>query len=146
MPEHTTAGTICRDVAKEIGDRLRLDPESELSSGEMKTLPVVKETLLPSYRVYVIELADAAGPGGTRRNPARPCVYVGQSAKSPEDRFAQHKRGERRSRCVERHGLQLLPALYNHLPAFTARAEAEAGEKACAEELKRRGYTVRGGH
>lgn len=35
MAEYTTAATICRDVANEIEERLRLDPESALVPREI---------------------------------------------------------------------------------------------------------------
>jgi hypothetical protein len=44
---------------------------------------------MPS-RVYVIELAREAG---RRRDPRIPWVYVGSSARDPETRFEQHRRG-----------------------------------------------------
>ena len=43
--------------------------------------------VVPS-RVYVIELERAAG---RRRDPRIPWVYVGSSARNPENRFAQHR-------------------------------------------------------
>ena len=93
------------------------------------------------FRVYVIELDDAL-----RKGTDKPAVYVGQSAKTPEERFAQHLRGERASRYVRDHGIRLRPRLYNaYLPVKT-RAEAEAVEKHVADRLRRRGSTVYGGH
>jgi hypothetical protein len=61
-----------------------------------------------TYSVYVIELDDSLRKGTTK-----PAVYVGQSAKSPEERFAQHLLGERASRYVRDHGVRLRPRLYN---------------------------------
>jgi predicted GIY-YIG superfamily endonuclease len=93
------------------------------------------------FRVYVIELDDSL-----RKGTAKPAVYVGQSAKSPEERFAQHLRGERASRYVRDHGVRLRPRLYNaYLPVKT-RAEAEALERRVGDRLRRRGFTVYGAH
>ena len=58
----------------------------------------------PIYRVYVIELDDSLRKGTEKR-----AVYVGYSAKTPEERFAQHLRGERASRHVRDHGVRLRP-------------------------------------
>jgi len=74
------------------------------------------------YRLYVIELADSAG---CRLRPHLPCVYVGQTADTPEERFAEHKRGHKASRVVRKYGLHLRPDLYGHIPAVSSRAEAE---------------------
>ena len=52
---------------------------------------------MPS-RVYVIELDRAAG---RRRDPRIPWVYVGSSARKPEERFEQHRRGYKSSRTGE---------------------------------------------
>ena len=85
------------------------------------------------YSLYVIELSrEALGESRfATRNPEpredKPCVYVGQTGLSPEERFAQHK-----------YGLRLRPMLVaNHGPCET-RAEAEAAEAALAERLRRR--------
>jgi hypothetical protein len=43
-----------------------------------------------SDRVYVIELDDSR-----RKGTDKPAVYVGRSAKAPEERFEQHLRGQR---------------------------------------------------
>ena len=51
------------------------------------------------YRVYVIELDESL-----RQGTGKPAVYVGQSAKTPEERFEQHLRRERASRYVRDHG------------------------------------------
>ena len=95
------------------------------------------------YRVYVVELADAAG---RRRRRERPNVYVGQSVVTPEERFAQHKAGHKASRVVRRHGLRLRPDLYDGLPLLASREAALVLEARVAAELRTRGYRVFGGH
>ena len=94
------------------------------------------------YRIYVVELADAAG----RRRPDRPCVYVGQTVVTPEERLAQHKAGHKASRVVRRHGLRLRPDLYAGLPLLASREAALVLEARVAAELRARGYRVFGGH
>src|SRR6185436_11682070 len=73
------------------------------------------------YRIYVIELRDAAG---RRRRRDRPCVYVGQTVVTPEERFAQHRAGHKASRVVRRHGRRLRPDLYEGLPLLASREAA----------------------
>ena len=91
------------------------------------------------YRVYVIELSDAAG---TRRDAALANLYVGQTALSPEERFQQHRAGVHASRWVRRFGVALRPDLYATLPFVRERAQAEELERRTAAELRRRGHRV----
>lgn len=102
----------------------------------------------PAYRVYVIELRrevlerkKVADENADRRED-KPCVYVGQTARTPEERFAQHLAGKRSSRIVREFGVKLKPRLYRNVGPFATRAEAEAGEKKLAERLRRRGFAV----
>jgi predicted GIY-YIG superfamily endonuclease len=101
-----------------------------------------------AYRVYVIELSPevmgkkrVADENAGRRED-KPCVYVGQTARTPEERFAQHKNGKRSSRFVREFGVQLKPRLYRNWGPYATRAEAEAAETRLAEKLRRRGYAV----
>jgi hypothetical protein len=88
-------------------------------------------------RVYVIELAPGAG---RRRDPRIPWVYVGSSAREPEIRFEQHRRGYRSAGIVKRHALRLRPDLYEDLePIRGSRAVVEA-ERARAVELAGAGF------
>jgi hypothetical protein len=84
--------------------------------------------LASEKRVYVIELDRAAG---RRRDPRIPWVYVGSSARSPEERFKQHLRGYKSARLVKRHALRLRPDLYEDLGAF------KGSKLACRAETKR---------
>ena len=79
-----------------------------------------------------------------RRDPAKPCLYVGMTGLDPAERFANHKRGHKSAWTVRRYGLRLLPEMYacfNPMP-FHIAAEMEAG---LAEDLRAEGYTVTGG-
>ncbi len=93
---------------------------------------------MPS-RVYVVELSADAGK---RRDPRVPWVYVGSSSKSPEARFAQHKRGYRSSRYARRFGLRLRPDLYEDLQPIRSKREAVATEQARARELAACGFVA----
>jgi hypothetical protein len=95
-----------------------------------------------TYRVYVIELDDSLRKGTTK-----PAVYVGYSAKSPEDRFEQHLQGGKfASRVVRDHGVRLRQRLFNAYQPVKTRAEGEALERRVGERLRRRGFTVYGAH
>lgn len=99
------------------------------------------------YSVYVIELSDERGP---RLNPRYPNVYVGQTALTPEERFAQHRAGYKASRHLWKGGkgrgqwlgLWLKRRLYDRSNPIENRPEAERLEVWLAERLRRRGYTV----
>lgn len=96
-----------------------------------------------TYSVYVIELSDGIG---NRKNPDLPCVYVGQTSKTPEQRFAQHKEGgDLASTKVFRHGIRLLPELYEHRNPVDPAEKPEKAELRLAKYLDARGYTVKGG-
>ena len=100
-------------------------------------------------RVYVVELDDTA-PGP---ESALGKVYVGETARSPEERFATHMAGARTAskRYVYPYGVRLLPALYEHIPPVghadpkTAERLSEDIEKWLVTELKSIGYTSHGG-
>ena len=79
-----------------------------------------------------------------RRDPAKPCVYVGMTGLEPSERFQNHKDGHKAAWTVKRYGVRLLPEFYecfNPMP-FHVAAEMEQG---LAEDLRAEGYTVTGG-
>jgi predicted GIY-YIG superfamily endonuclease len=90
------------------------------------------------YHVYVVELAGEDGGPVT--------VYVGQSVRSPAERFAQHRAGFKAARAVKRSGLWLRWRLFEHWNPLLTRAEALTAEKRLADHLRSKGYTVKGGH
>jgi hypothetical protein len=95
------------------------------------------------YRVYVIELDPAACP---RARSGQVCLYVGETADTPEERFSEHKRGYRASRVVRRHGIRLRPDIYRLFPPARTRDESRRLEARVAERLRLQGYIVFGGH
>ena len=103
------------------------------------------------HHVYVVLLDPAAArlrsvrAANPKRDPEKPCVYVGMSGLSPEERFANHKAGIKAASVVKRHGLRLLPELYEHLNPMPFEAAVQM-EQDLAEDLRRAGYTVTGGH
>jgi len=103
------------------------------------------------HYVYVVLLDARAGklravravnPG---RDPKMPCVYVGMTGLTPEERLENHKRGIKASAVVTRYGIRLLPELYAHLNPMPFDAAVRM-EVDLAEDLRRAGYTVTGGH
>jgi hypothetical protein len=103
------------------------------------------------HNVYVILLDPkvAKHPSILRVNPKRdpnkPCVYVGMSGLPPEHRFENHKHGYKAAWVVEKYGIRLLPDLYAHLNPMPYEAALQM-ELELAEELRNEGYTVTGGH
>ena len=103
------------------------------------------------HNVYVVLLDPAVGKIRKVRaeNPDRdrkqPCVYVGMTGLTPEERFANHKAGIKDAWVVKRYGIRLLPELYAHLNPMPYEAAAKM-EVDLAEDLRRAGYTVTGGH
>ena len=93
---------------------------------------------MPS-RVYVIELEPAAG---RRRDPRIPWVYVGSSARSPKDRFSQHKRGYKSAGIVKRHARRLRPDLYEDIAPIRGSRQAVVAEIKRAEELAACGFVA----
>jgi hypothetical protein len=99
------------------------------------------------HSVYVIELDPAIYNSRRFRkaNPdhdiTKPCVYVGCTGLTPEERFAKHKAGIRANRYVQRFGMRLLPKLYayaNPMPYDAARDM----EVELAIALREQGYAV----
>jgi hypothetical protein len=90
-------------------------------------------------RVYVIELDPAAG---RRRDPRIPWVYVGSSARSPKDRFSQHRRGYKSAGIVKRHARRLRPDLYEDIAPIRGSRQAVVAELKRAEELAACGFVA----
>jgi len=103
------------------------------------------------HNVYVVLLSPAVAKNpkvrllNRNRDPKKPCVYVGLTGLTPEERFLNHQQGIKSSLYVKRYGLRLLPELYVHLNPMPYEAAAQM-EKDLTEDLRREGYTVVGGH
>ena len=102
------------------------------------------------FNVYVIELDPAvwairkfqdANPNYVPDKPGKPCVYVGMTALTPEERFAKHLAGWKANRYVRKYGRWLRRRLYTHYNPMTYTA-AQAREKELAAHLRRRGFGV----
>ena len=103
------------------------------------------------HSVYVVELAPAVArlrkvrAENPLRNSKKTCVYVGMTGLTPEERFANHKQGVKSASVVKYYGKRLLPELFAHLNPMPFEAAAQM-ERDLAEDLRRQGYTVTGGH
>lgn len=100
----------------------------------------------PIFHLYVVELDPAVRDHGRVRkaNPQgdERCVYVGSTAHTPEHRLAQHKQGVHANRgYVTDYGRDLRQDLAGG-STYSTRSEAEAAERALAEQLRKEGYTV----
>jgi hypothetical protein len=99
------------------------------------------------YSVYVVLLSRDVlyEPRFKKCNPCydppKPCVYVGMTGLTPDDRFDRHKAGIKSNKYVRRYGRRLVPELYecyNPMP-YEAACEMEV-ELAIA--LRDKGYGV----
>ena len=108
-----------------------------------------------AYTVYVIELSRKVFTEDRKFREANPqyngvleCLYVGQTSKTPQERFTQHRTGHRNAKgqklsaaIVEKYGRYLRPSLYQHIGPLS-RTESLDVEKGLALELRRKGYAV----
>jgi hypothetical protein len=116
-----------------------------------RTLRQLRTPKRHHHHVYVVLLNPAVSrmrkvrAANPNRNPKKPSIYVGMSGLTPAERFANHKAGIKAASVVKRYGIRLLPELYEHLNPMPFAAAAQM-EKDLAEDLRRAGYTVTGGH
>ena len=95
--------------------------------------------LARTYTVYVIELARTCA----KRPGALAPLYVGQTAHTPEHRFAQHKEGGKLAASKpHKFGLRLRYDLMVGIRRFSTRKEAERAEAVVAKVLEKRGHRV----
>ncbi len=102
----------------------------------------------PCFWLYAIRLDDDILQRRDFRDenpdhlPGKPCFYVGCTAKTPDERYAEHVHGlPRSSRKVREYHLHLARRKCLFL-GEVSRAEAEAAEAAYADALRRKGYGV----
>ena len=109
-----------------------------------------KAAIRAHHSVYVVLLDPAVATLrkvqqlNPNRSPTKPCVYVGMTGLTPEQRFANHKAGVKSAPVTKKYGLRLLPELYAHLNPMPYAAAVQM-EKDLAEDLRQLGYTVKGG-
>jgi len=112
-----------------------------------QTDSMTKKTYRYHHNVYVIELDKAVLKEAKfrRANPdydlSKPCVYVGMTGLTVQQRFANHRKGIKSNRFAHRYGIRLLPELYecfNPMPYEGAREM----EVELAVGLREEGYGV----
>ncbi len=94
------------------------------------------------YTIYIINLIDESAPDPA---PGK-WVYVGETSKTPEDRFDEHKSGTRDNKAAREHGRDLNYDLMKDFPQVRFRQDSEWLEADTGEELRSRGYVVEGAH
>lgn len=104
--------------------------------------------------VYVIELDRSVRThrdvkrSNPHADPLKACLYVGQTRRTPEERFQEHSTGsglKKGGRHLKGKCLMLRPDLYevfNPMPLL----ESLVLERELADDLRCEGYTVLGGH
>lgn len=90
------------------------------------------------HSVYVVLLEGV--PGGSGKD-----VYVGLTGLTPEERFANHKKGYKKNSKVMKYGVRLLPQLFQYLNPMSY-DEACQMEQVLANKLTKDGFHVYGGH
>jgi hypothetical protein len=90
------------------------------------------------HSVYVVYLRNPKGDG-------KAGYYVGMTGLTPEQRFENHRGGVKAARVVKRFGVRLVPKLYAHLNPMPY-GRAKQMEAFLADSLRKRGFTVYGGH
>jgi len=120
------------------------EPLEEAAGSEVMATPSV--TARPRlYSVYVIKLdANRMFARGKCSSPESKCVYVGQTAKSPEARFAQHKAGIRASGEARDFGIRLMPGHTKNDGPFDTEQQSLRAERRIGNRLRARGYEVWG--
>jgi predicted GIY-YIG superfamily endonuclease len=102
------------------------------------SIGAIKHTQRGHHSVYVVYLRNPRGDG-------KAAYYVGMTGLTPEQRFQNHKQGIKSAGVVRRFGERLVPRLYSHLNPMPY-ARAQQMEVILAESLRKRGFTVYGGH
>jgi hypothetical protein len=103
------------------------------------------------HNVYVVLLSDAVAKHPSilrlnpKRDPLKPCVYVGMTGIPVDHRFENHMNGYKSAWVVRKYGVRLMPELYEHLNPMPFEAAVQM-ESELAEDLRAGGYTVTGGH
>lgn len=106
-----------------------------------------KPTPRKRFSVYVVGLNRAVlndkrfTEENPQHNPIKPCVYVGMTGLTPQERFQRHKSGKQACKFVLRYGEYLKPRLYRRFNPMTYE-EAVAMERELARRLRKRGYAV----
>lgn len=143
-PEHREDALTAWLNVTEYSQKLGIEPVDWLERATEITRGFTRKTK-GKHNLYIILLHELKGkvPGYG--------LYVGETSKSPADRFKEHaerrrnRKGPLFSRVVYKHCKCLLPTLFNHLNPLS-REEAKKLESKIAETLRLAGIPVYGGH
>ena len=100
------------------------------------------------FSVYVIRLRNSVLKKGrfARANPnhiaSKPCVYVGSTALTPEERYERQLHGNAGSLWVREFHIGLHKRLTDKQPKYATRNDAELAEFLLAMRLRSKGYAV----
>jgi hypothetical protein len=128
----------------EYAQTLGMEPMSWLDKAAEVTALFTPQTS-GKHNLYIILLSGIKG-----KTPGY-ALYVGETSKSPSNRFNEHVKGKRNrkgplfSRIVHRHYKCLLPTLYSHLNPLSSK-EAKELEGEIAKALRLEGIPIYGGH
>ena len=99
------------------------------------------------HSVYVVLLSPTVRKNrhfaakNPRMRPGMPCVYVGLTGLTPDERFANHRDGHKSARFAGSKGVRLVPELYERFNPMPF-AVGAAFEPYLAGALRRAGYGV----
>ena len=100
------------------------------------------------HHIYVVEL-DKKVLSDLRFKKANPnyiegrrCFYVGQTGKTPEQRFKDHKADRNANKYVRDFGIKLIKKKYESFNPIPTLEAAESIEKRRARKLRKSGYAV----
>ena len=94
------------------------------------------------YTIYIINLVDDSV---SDPSPGK-WVYVGETSKTPEERFDEHKNGIKDNKAAREHGRDLNYDLMKDVPQVRFRQDSQWLEADTGEKLRSRGYVVEGAH
>src|SRR3984957_11704075 len=102
---------------------------SRTSLEKGKRLATVEETFHHSVYVILLDPSVLRHPSILRLNPNRlptkPCVYVGMTGLPVEQRFENHKKGQKSTWEKKKYALHLMPELYGFLNPMPFEATAQ---------------------
>jgi len=93
-----------------------------------------------TYTIYIINLVDDSEPDLA---PGK-WVYVGETSKTPEERFDEHKNGIRDNKAAREHGRDLNYDLMKDIPQVRFKQDSKWLEAHIGEKLRDCGYKVEG--
>jgi hypothetical protein len=95
-----------------------------------------------TYTIYIVNLVDDSEPDLALRK----WVYVGETSKTPEERFDEHKNGIRDNKAARDHGRDLNYDLMKRIPQVRFKQDSKWLEAHAGEKLRDCGYKVEGAH